>query len=143
MTSSLWTKCCNPSFIDCTRLFDLVNSLMKAVTRSSWKTRPIPKRKYRIEIELSYSDAEGERIKLGYIPKNMDNKWFICFKSGWLYFYRSWTGVCIYGIRLDASANGIRVTKAWVSSENSPYRTDGPEYDAELIKRLISILLLS
>ena len=116
---------------------------MKIATRSSWKTLPFPAEKDRIDLTLLYSDAEGERIRLGYIPQDMDDKWFIFFENGWLYFYRSWTGACIFGIHLEGSPNGIRVVDAWVSGDKEHYRSPSPEHDARLIEQLISSLLLS
>jgi len=41
------------------------------------------------------------------------------FENGRLDFHRSWTEVCIFGVRLDGSPNGIRVTDAWVSGDKA------------------------
>lgn len=116
---------------------------MTAATRSSWKTLPLPARQDRLELALLYSDAEGHKIRLGHIPKGMDDKWFIFFETGWLYLCRSWTGACIYGVRLDGSPLGVRVTEAWVSGDSEQYKSPGREHDARLIQHLISALLLS
>ncbi|MER9268440.1 MULTISPECIES: hypothetical protein [unclassified Mesorhizobium] len=116
---------------------------MQAATRSSWKTLPLPAQQDRIDLALLYSDAEGEKIRLGHVPRDMDDKWFIFFENGWLYFHRSWTGACIYGVRLEGSPNGIRVTDAWVSGDKEWYQSPGPEHDARLIQQLISGRLLS
>ena len=116
---------------------------MQTATRSSWKILPLPARRDRSKLALLYTDAEGERIRRGYVPQNMDDKWFIFFEDGWLYFHRSWTGACIYGVRLDGSPNGVRVSDAWVSGEKEQYRSPGPEHDAGLIQQLISGYLLS
>lgn len=53
------------------------------------------------------------------VPQDRDDNWFIFFENGRLDFHRSWTEVCIFGVRLDGSPNGIRVTDAWVSGDKA------------------------
>jgi hypothetical protein len=116
---------------------------MQAATRSSWKALPLPAQRERIDLTLLYSDAEGERIIRGHVPEDMDDNWFTFFEDGWFYFHRSWTGACIYGIRLYGSPSGVRVTDAWVTGDKDHYRSPGLEHDARLIQQLISGRLLS
>lgn len=66
-------------------------------TRNSWKIGPLPNEREHIDLPLIFDDTEGEKLRLGHIPEDMDDKWFIFFEKGWLYFYRSWTGDCIFG----------------------------------------------
>ena len=56
-------------------------------------------------------------MRLGHIPENMDDKRFLFFEEGWLYFYGSWTGTCIYALRLDWSPNGVLVVDGWVNRD--------------------------
>jgi hypothetical protein len=93
-------------------------------------------------LELLFTDAEGERLMLGHIPRNMEDKWFIFFEAGWLYFHRSWTGHCIYGVRLDGSPVGVGVVESWASRDRSQYNTLGVEAEKRLIAQLISFKLL-
>jgi len=37
-----------------------------------------------------------DRIRLGYIPSIMDEKWFILMEEDRLYAHRSWTGLGVY-----------------------------------------------
>jgi hypothetical protein len=116
---------------------------MKPASRSSWKTLPLPSNRKPLELSLLFSDDEGERIRHGHIPEDMDDKWFIFFEDGWLYFHRSWTGQCIYGIRLDGSPNGVRTVEAWVNDDNEQYNSPGLETDLQMVQQLISSRLLS
>ena len=116
---------------------------MTAATRTSWKTLPIPHQREHFDLPLLFSDADGEQIKIGHVPEDMDDKWFIFFENGWLYFHRSWTGHCIYGIRLDGSPNGVRVIDAWVNCDPNEYKSPGLDTDINIIKQLISNRLLS
>jgi hypothetical protein len=116
---------------------------MNAASRSSWKTLPPPSERAALELPLMFSDEEGERIRQGYVPKNMDDKWFIFFENGWLYFHRSWTGHCIYGVRLDGSPNGVRVVEAWVNHNKEQYNSPGVETDLRMVQQLFATRLLS
>jgi hypothetical protein len=116
---------------------------MIAATRTSWKTLPPPARREALFLSLHFSDVDGERMMMSYIPKDMDDKWFIFFEDGWLYFHRSWTGACIYGVRLDGSSMGVRVTDAWASRDTDQYRSPGLDTDITLVQKLIVNCLLA
>jgi hypothetical protein len=73
----------------------------------------------------------------------MDDKWFIFFEKGWLYFHRSWTGHCIYAVRLDGSPAGVRIVEAWANRDREQYVSAGTETDKQLIEQLIRTRLLS
>lgn len=116
---------------------------MPPATRASWKTKPPPRRRGHFELPMFFSDVDGEQMRHGHVPKNMDDKWFICFEEGWLYFYRSWTGDCIYGVRLDGSPAGVRVIDAWASRDFGQRDSFGLEADIETVRRLIESRLLA
>jgi hypothetical protein len=116
---------------------------MSAAHRTSWKTLPPPREREHFTLPLHFSDAEGERLRLGHVPEDMDDKWFIYFEDGWLYFHRSWTGHCIYGVQLDGSPSGVRVIDAWVSRNREAYASPGLDTDIRVVKQLIETRLLS
>ena len=84
--------------------------------------------------------ADFKRIKRGFIPREMEDKWFIFFEEPWLYFHRSWTGKCIYAVRFESSATKASAVESWVNKNG---RTT-PEYDdaRALVKTLINGCLL-
>ena len=82
-------------------------------------------------------------MMLGHLPRDMDDEWFIFFSDGWLYFHRSWTGACIYGVRLDGSPTGVRVADAWASRDTDQYRSPGLDADVTRVQQLIASRLLA
>lgn len=114
----------------------------KKATRESWKVEPCPPEREALDLQLVFTDAEGERLILGHIPTDMDDKWFIFCEAGWLYFHRSWTGHCIYGMKLDASPVGVRVAQCWASRDRNQYSSPGVEAEKKLIAQVISAKLL-
>lgn len=76
-------------------------------------------------------------MREGFVPRDMDDRWFIYFEDGWLNFHRSWTGAHIYALRLDGSPFGVRVVDGWVSRNEDEYRSPGVEHDREFVVRLV------
>lgn len=116
---------------------------MDSASRSSWKTKPLPLAREALALELMFTDAEAEQITRGFIPKEMENKWFIFFEQGWLYFHRSWTGACIYALRLDGSPAGVRVAESWVNRDPIEYTQTDVAADRVFVSELIRSKLLN
>jgi hypothetical protein len=115
---------------------------MSAAVRTSWKTLPLPEQREPLGATGFYSNADAAKMMLGLVPEVMEDKWFIFFEQGWLYFHRSWTGACIYGIRLNGAPAGVRVIDSWVNRNPHQYATTDTEYDRKLVAFLIDALLL-
>jgi len=87
---------------------------------------------------MTFSDADILRMRQGFVPADMDDRWFIFFEDGWLYFHRSWTGACIFGLRLD----GAGIVEGWVSRDEAWYTSSGLAQDLAMVERLIRDVLL-
>jgi hypothetical protein len=109
---------------------------------TSWKTLPPPEQREPLAFAAEFTDAEMDLLVFGVIPKEMEDKWFICLHQGWLLFHRSWTGACIYGLRLEAMRGGARVADSWVSRDPAQYKGTSVEYDRKLVRFLIDAFLL-
>ena len=116
--------------------------MINKANRASWKIQPCPTERETLDLQLLFTDADGERLIGGYVPKEMEDKWFIFFEAGWLYFHRSWTGHCIYAVKLDGSPSGVRVVECWASRDRNQYISPGVEAEKNLIAQLISSRLL-
>lgn len=111
-------------------------------TRDSWKILPLPTARADLAFTESFAPEEFERMKRGLIPRQMEDKWFIYFESPWLYFHRGWTGLCIYAIRFESSANEASAVESWVSRDSTQYRETRTDYDRLVAKFLIDAFLL-
>jgi hypothetical protein len=111
-------------------------------TRTSWKTLPAPSRKQDLAFTRKFDPAEGENLKRGFVPVQMEDKWFIYFEKGWLHFHRSWTGAYIFALRLDETESGYEVVASWVSRDQEQYGSDDLDGDRELVNDLLDHLLL-
>lgn len=118
-------------------------------TRDSWKRVPMPEQKKQLQVDRTFSEEEYQRLQIGLVPQEMEDKWFLYFEKGWLFFHRSWTGYGIYQVRVEPcaaqgvpSASQYRIAEAWVNRDASIYRYRDDDYDKALLLFLIEDLLL-
>ena len=90
-----------------------------------------------------FPDSDAEKIMKGFVPVDMEDKWFIYYEAGWLYLHRSWTGASIYWIKLDGNPTGVRVVDSWVNRDPEEYKETDIEYDRQMLNFLIRRILLS
>ena len=77
------------------------------------KPRPLPRLRVQLPFECNFTEAEFLRLKRGFVAKSMDDclradRWHIFFNDPWLTFVRSWTGFCVYKVRLEKYETGIQ-----------------------------------
>ncbi len=111
-------------------------------TSASWKIKPLPGKRAPLSYERRFSASEHARLVRGLVPVEMEDKWFIYLEDGLLRLHRSWTGACIYGVRLRMEGEGSLVEEAWVSRATDDYTRTDDAYDARLLSFLIERLLL-
>jgi hypothetical protein len=105
----------------------------------SWKSEPIVDA-VTLPFSASFSSVEFDRIKLGIVPKVMEDKWFIYFEWPSLFLHRSWTGQRVFRVDIEQLDSGFRVSTAVCAA--SVLTSNSAEYQAEVLKFLISNLLL-
>ncbi len=117
---------------------------MKNATANDWRIEPLPKKQITIDLGLlSYKKTSRQKILRGFIPREMEEKWFIYYGQGFLYFHRSWTGYCIYRVFCRDFGDNLSLTHADINRDPSQYTEINDENDGENIKFLIDELLLS
>ncbi len=113
---------------------------MKAAKRSDWQTDALPDKRTTIGLDRVFSPDEASQIRMGLIPEQMEDKWFIYWEDDALYFHRSWTGHCIYVVHFAHDADNWRMVQAEVNRDPEQYRMFDDE--AQMISSLVDALLL-
>jgi hypothetical protein len=112
-------------------------------TRQSWPSlKPLPAKRSRLSLQRAYTEQEYERIRLGFIPERMEDKWFIFAEHNTLYIHRSWTGYCIYQLTLIKEDTKYAVSEAFANRDETQYSGGENPYDEKLVMFLIDHLLL-
>lgn len=105
---------------------------------------PMPECRRKLPLHRIFNAAEGALILKGFIPDSMDDRWFIFFDPtrSELQMHRSWTGFCIYSLKLQTQGDGYEISEAWVNRDPEQYIGNDIEEDAEIALQLIDVLLL-
>lgn len=114
---------------------------MKAI-RTSWQTRPLPSTQTKLKFNRSFTKEEYDRIACGLIPREMEDKWFIFLEGEWLFIHRSWTGICIFGVRLLSLGEEYYIEETWVNGDSKEYKDANDTYDVRVLGFLIDRVLL-
>ena len=115
---------------------------MKIAQRNDWKTQILPSSSKLIMVDQSYSKSEFEKIIVGTIPEEMEDKWFIFLEDDSLYLHRSWTGFCIYKMQLKLIEGEYIVADVLANRDPEQYKTVDINYDTEILNSLIENFLL-
>ena len=107
-----------------------------------WHTCEAPRAMTSIPYRDSFTDREVRRFELGLVPMDMGEKWFIHFRLGTLYLHRSWTGYCIFTVKLENERGRHVVIDARVCSDPTRYQRSTDAYEASLLRFLVRDLLL-
>ena len=112
-------------------------------TRTSFRTESPPEQRKSLDLFEIYSPGEMARIQQGFVPRDMDDRWFIFFEDHWLNIYRSWTGFQVFALRFEMVGDGSgALSGGWINGDPSQYQSDGRSSDCALAFDLISGLLL-
>lgn len=109
---------------------------MKIATKKDWKTLDLPNEVEQFIYERNFSEEELKLLSYGFIPEEMEDKWFIYMENNTLYFHRSWTGICIFKIEFKPNNKHIVIA----NNNKEQFTLDSNKKLIELDK-LINMLL--
>jgi hypothetical protein len=113
------------------------------VTAADWRHHPLPELRYLLPIKRHFTAAEMAELQLGFLPDDMDDKWFIYWQNNTLYFHRSWTGFAIYEVSFEVAANGSgQIQACWVNDDPAQHRSFAASAEQHSLTSTIKSLLL-
>ena len=115
----------------------------KPAVATDWEIRPLPQQRTTIALGRTFSASDMDRIRMGFIPEYMDEKWFMYWQDDALRIHRSWGGYCMYIVRFVSDGEGSRMVSAQVNRNYEQYQGTDDDSDAWLIPDLIDGHLLT
>ena len=103
---------------------------------------PLPKLRVQIPFERSFTRQEFLRLIRGFVAETMEDRWNILFKDPWLTFVRSWSGFCIYKVRIEKNGAEYKVAKVLINRDRRQYGGDDTREEAKLLSFLIEGMVL-
>ena len=110
--------------------------------RDSWKIKPMPKARARLDVSAQFTRGKLLHLRLGRVPGEMEEKWFAFVEGDWIYLHRSWTGFCIYAARLELRGDVHQIVEAWVNRDTNQYQGKDDEEDQQMLVNLIHAVML-
>lgn len=110
--------------------------------REGWKTEPLPDRHVTLPVNETFSAEEMSRIRQGFIPQEMEDKWFIFYEDDTLHCHRSWTGNCIYQALFVEQDGAFVCTQVRANRDQNQYRAPDDAEDVKSFLRLVNNVLL-
>lgn len=99
---------------------------------------PLPELHVSVHIHIPITTAEMENVRLGLIPEDMNDRWFIYVdENDVAYIHRSWTGFCIYKIILAPQQEGWAAVYMAANRNPDEYKNVNIELDKEMVKTLL------
>ncbi|WP_282295181.1 hypothetical protein [Stenotrophomonas sp. PS02289] len=106
-------------------------------TPADWQNHPLPERHVTVALDFSLDALESESVRRGFIPWEMEDKWFHYFANDTLYMHRSWTGFCVAQVHFVPDGEGLRAVRADLNRDPDQYSTNDDEGDIKLITGMI------
>ena len=69
--------------------------------KSDWETVDMPERQATFTLHRHLSAKDVAILRMGNIPQEMEDKWFWYCEGNTLYAHRSWTGFCVYILKMN------------------------------------------
>lgn len=82
-------------------------------TRHDRTTKPMRRPEPIPPPERIWQDHEWETIRLGWLPRSMEHKWFAYAEDDRLHLYRSWTGDKVYEVLFQPVPGGWKIAEAF------------------------------
>lgn len=92
-----------------------------------------------LPFERHFTATEYELLVAGSISESMDDHWDIYLEGDTLYFHRSWTGICIFKVRLGKAADEYAIAEAAIG--NYPW-SNPVEPHVAVLEGVIDFVLL-
>ena len=114
---------------------------MEIATRDSRKIKPMANDAILVLIALRFSKTEIDSIKCGFIPKQMEQKWFIFYENDWIYLHRAWTGYCIYKLKIkQVEKNEFSFYQLWIDCDKAISQDPNDEANILFVNSLLNSL---
>lgn len=117
--------------------------MTQAAKPTDWKIEGLAPDHATFALDRRFSALDMAQMRLGLIPEQMEDKWFIYWLDNALYFHRSWTGLCMYVVHFAAEGDGSRMIRAEAYREPGQDRDSCDARDAARISYFIDALLLN
>ena len=109
--------------------------------KSDLRTVDMPETFEVATMNRSLSEEEYQALVFGFIPRDTDDRWFLYAQDDWVYLHRSWTGHCIFKLKLEVSSGNVTLTDIHINRDPDQYRSVNTQADKDEANSVLTSLL--
>ena len=95
----------------------MLDQTSPSLSRASWKNSPPEGALVPVGYVKSFTPSEVAALSQGFLPREMEDRWFIFREGDSLFFHRSWTGLFVFRVDLRVHPdNSAEVLAAFADS---------------------------
>jgi hypothetical protein len=107
-------------------------------SRHSWQNiHDMPARHQQLRFSFSIRERDMRRLKYGFYPVDMVEKWFVYTEGSTTYFHRSWSGYCIFQIRFERIDLEYRAAEILVNREPRQFSIEDVSESIQIIQETL------
>ena len=110
--------------------------------RGDWEAHPLTHPESIPPPTRIWTPEELDRIREGYVPEIMEEKWFILMEGNRLFAHRSWTGLGVHEATFTPVDGGYVIESAVVTGDRSEYERRSDQDESLILEMLITGHLL-
>ena len=114
----------------------------RPATADDWKILPMAGHHKTISLSLEFTGDQFRQITSGHIPQEMEDKWFIYWDGEFLNFHRSWTGHCIYRLKIRQEGDIYCGRELRIVTDESIMAATSEEREVEMLLFIVGAVLL-
>jgi hypothetical protein len=107
------------------------------------KLKDFPTTFHHLKVNKILTGEHMKRVEMGKIPIDMDDRWYIYYNNFWIYFHRSWTGNCIYKIKVNKTNDLYEISEVLVNGDIKEYKFIDENSEIKLFNELFDLYLES
>lgn len=111
------------------------------VKKSDWHTVDMPEPFEVAKMDRLVSKEEYEALVCGFKPRDTADRWFLYTQNNWIYLHRSWTGHCIFKLKVEVSSDNVILTDIYINRDPDQYRSVNTEADKDEANSVLTSLL--
>lgn len=116
---------------------DYKRQITRRATTLDWRIQPFSDGSVTVPLDMTFSASQALLLKMGFIPDEMEQKWFAYFHGNVLYQHRSWTGHGVDRIYFEPCGEGLKAIRAEVNSEAGQWMDADYAWSARRIESML------
>jgi hypothetical protein len=116
--------------------------MTKIISRDSWRIVDMPLTYETTSLNIKLTGIEFQALIIGFLPKETDDRWFMYLNEGWINLHRSWTGHCIFRIKVEVMDEGCLLSELQVNRDHNQYKSTNIEADKNEAESVLRSLII-